>query len=66
MLDLVKTIKELENIDLSNIRQLIEMSQMLKAAEAAIAPQTETQPKIGQNIPEIQPSMQQQPQMIGQ
>lgn len=59
MLDLVKTIKELESIDLTSIRNLIEMSQMLKAAEAATTTPIK-QPNLGQNTP------QEQPQMMGQ
>jgi len=65
MLDLVKTMRELEGLDLSNIRQLIEMSQMLKAAEAAITTKDEKEPNLGQNTPQIQPNVQQQPQMMG-
>ena len=68
MLDLIKSIKELETVDLTNIRHLVEMSQMLKAAEAAIAPKTEKetnpvqttpvkQPSVGQNTPQEQPQM---------
>jgi hypothetical protein len=66
MLDLVKTIKELENIDLTNIRQLIEMSQMLKAAETAVASSTEKQPIVSQSNPQIQPNIQSQSQTMGQ
>lgn len=59
MLDLVKTLKELETIDLSHLKELVQMSQMIKQAEAA-AETPMKQPTVGQNIPQEQPTMQAQ------
>jgi hypothetical protein len=55
-LDMVKALKEIEDIDISSVRKLIELSHLIKANEAALNPEAQIQASAPQNIPQPTPN----------